>query len=204
MTTTKDDHGLGQAKAQMASIREMVAALECDYDRLEELRDERDSYELACICDATEHGPDTCNGNCGCPDCFDTWTAEDNTKAWAAANPDDAEELAELEASATIDGDEMESADDARERIQQDPLSVEVRSGWYTLDADEESKAPAEFNILLCTGGPACRIMGELENGEPTRAWIQYQDWGTPWTDYYEQDSQDALLAYCRCFYFGE
>jgi hypothetical protein len=72
-----------------------------------------------------------------------------------------------------------------------------------------------EFNILLSTGGPAVRIMGELRYGEPYRAWLEVQDWFTPWTQYYgtnnpddphswaNQPSQDVLLTYARQFYFG-
>lgn len=97
------------------------------------------------------------------------------------------------------------AAEEARETIQNDPLSVEVRSAWGT--PGEEMK-PAEFNILLCTGGPAVRIMGELDKySQPDRAWIQYQDWGTPWTDYVPSmanEANESLLAYCHQFYFGE
>lgn len=39
MTDKTENKALEQANAQMASVREMVAALECDYDRLEELRE---------------------------------------------------------------------------------------------------------------------------------------------------------------------
>jgi hypothetical protein len=42
-----------------------------------------------------------------------------------------------------------------------------------------------------------------LSNGEPHRAWLEVQDWGTPWTRYFDIE-QDTLLAYARCFYFGE
>lgn len=38
--STEQNHALQNAIAGMASITGMVAALECDYDRLEELRDE--------------------------------------------------------------------------------------------------------------------------------------------------------------------
>lgn len=174
-----------QAVAQLESIREMIAALECDYDRLEELRDERDYYECEnpSACDETVSG-----------------TAE-SIAAWAKENPDDAEELKELEAAAG----ECESSDDAEQRIQEDPLSIEVRSDWYTLDADDDAKKPAEFCILLCTGGPACRIVGDLDNGEPTRARLEHQDWGTSWQEHITTGSDhEALLAYARCFYYGE
>jgi hypothetical protein len=41
---------------------------------------------------------------------------------------------------------------------------------------------PSEFMILLCTGGPAVRIRGELDRySEPEKPRIEYQDWFTPW-----------------------
>jgi hypothetical protein len=69
----------------------------------------------------------------------------------------------------------------------------------------QESAAlePSEFMILLCTGGPAVRIVGELNRGEPCRAWLEYQDWGTPWTRYFGADS-DTLCQYASQFCFGE
>jgi hypothetical protein len=130
MTTDKTNHAEEEAKAQYESVREMIAALNCDYDRLEELRDRYadleadDEGELELLCAE--------------------WMAEHG------------EELAELEAAA---GD-CKGADDADERIRQDPLSVEVRSGWT---APGEPMEAEEFRILLCTGGPACQIRGELD-----------------------------------------
>lgn len=107
------------------------------------------------------------------------------------------DELAELEQEAG----ECTDADDARERIQEDALDVQMRSGW-TSDI-KELICPEEFRILLCTGGPAVQIRGELHYGQPVRAWLEYQDWGTPWTQYFDA-AQDTLLAYASCFYFGE
>jgi hypothetical protein len=161
----------------MDSIREMVAALECDYDRLEELRGERKDF-------------------------IETWEEEhpndkENGRAeWESANPDEATELAELEAAA---GD-CESREDAERRIQEDPLSLEFRSGWTTSREDME---PEEFKLLLGTGGPAVQIIGEIDRGSPSNPRLQAQDWFTPWTDYREQDD-DVLLTYCSVFYFGD
>lgn len=167
-----------QADAQLASIVEMVAALECDFDRLEELREERDGHVDH---DASADAPDAVHH-----------------AAWSVEHPDDAEELAELEEATG----ECTSEEEARERITDDALSLEVRSEWHSPGDDSE---PTEFQILLCTGGPAVRIMGELAQGEPSRAWLEYQDWGTPWTERVNQDGDhDALLSYARCFYFGE
>lgn len=89
----------------------------------------------------------------------------------------------------------------AREAIQKDALSVEVRSDWHTPGLDE---GPAEYAILLCTGGPACRISGKLVAGEPETATLQYQDWFTPWEDYTDLTNEefDTLLAYAEEFYF--
>ena len=116
--------------------------------------------------------------------------------------------VAKLEAFEKDDnGEDTDEPDDqtreeARKEIEQDPLSVQVRSGWYS--PGEEPGSPEEFEILLATGGPAVRIIGELDQyGQPTRARLQSQGWGTPWTDYLGADMA-TLLTYCGVFYFGE
>lgn len=132
-----------------------------------------------------------------------------------AADPDTwerLEELQDMEQDEMTDDDkselldlldatrEYEDADAAREAIEQDALSVEYRSDWC---APGEEMTPVEFRIVLCTGGPAVRIRGEMdEHGEPTRAWLEYQNWGTPWTQYFDAD-QDVLLAYARHYVFA-
>lgn len=169
-------------KPAAASIVEMVACLQCDRERLEELRDERDGFEIDPDANSAPDGPGYAN----------------DREAWAGENPDDAKELAELEAAVQLDGDEQDE-DQARERIQEDALSVRIFGERVdgTWEADK-------FEILLSTGGPAVRIMGELdEHNEPSRAWLEVQDWFKPWTQYFDIE-QETLLAYCRCFYFGE
>lgn len=178
-TMTKDDRLAEVGKSAAASIVEMVAALECDYERLEELRDERDSFSMDEDCIHAPDGPGYAN----------------SAEAWATENPDEAEELKELEEAAG----ECKDQDEARERIQEDALDVRVfgerRNGEWEAD---------RFEILLTTGGPAVRIVGELDgNSEPDRAWLEVQDWGTPWTKHFDIEPE-TLLAYCRCFYFGE
>jgi len=93
--------------------------------------------------------------------------------------------------------------DDLRQTIDEDPLSVQVRSGWASSPAEFEAE---EFEILLCTGGPACRVVGELDRGQPHRARLEYQDWFTPWIEYLDMTSEerDALLTYSQQFYFGD
>jgi hypothetical protein len=176
---TTQDNALNQAKMQASSIADMVAALNVDYARLEELREERDNFESDEV------------GNLA--------SDEVHKVVWAQTFPEDAEELAELEEAA---GD-CEDEDQARERIQEDALDVQVRSDWYS-PGSEENKA-SKFCILLCTGGPAVRILGELDiYGSPVHAYIQYQDWGTPWTEAVGVIDRGTLLQYCQCFYFGE
>ena len=96
-----------------------------------------------------------------------------------------------------------EDTEEAGQRIQEDPLSVQVRSDWE--DPSDNLKA-TEFNILLCTGGPAVRIIGDLDNYQyPETARLQYQDWFTQWEDYpLDQDEENALITYAQQFYFGE
>jgi len=160
---TEKDNAKEQAQAQLNSIRAMVAALEVDYDRLEELEDEYNARNA------------------------------DAVRDWPNAG-----ELDELKDTAG----ECKSYDEAQQRIQEDPLSVQIRSGWYSVG---EKPEPVEFEILLCTGGPAVRIRGELgQYNEPDRAWIEYQDWFTPWTEFFADQDTDALLTYCQQFYFGE
>lgn len=95
--------------------------------------------------------------------------------------------------------------EEAREAIEQDALSVEVRSDWC-VPGSPESGAPTEYKILLCTGGPAVQIVGDLGRYcEPETARLQHQDWFKPWTDYpLSSKDEEALLTYARCFYFGE
>lgn len=104
--------------------------------------------------------------------------------------------------------DDAAVSDQAREEIEQDALSVQVRSGWYT-PGDAEGAKPAEYELLLCTGGPAVRIVGALsEYGEPESAHLEFQDWFTPWAEWRTRGDQSKfeawLIDYARCFYFGE
>lgn len=93
----------------------------------------------------------------------------------------------------------------AQETIQEDALSAEVRSDWHSL-GDKENDVPGEYKITLCAGGPAVRLVGDLENGQPSSARLEHQDWGTLWTELRDTSENDdaALLAYAQQFYFGE
>ncbi|KKL46424.1 hypothetical protein LCGC14_2345750, partial [marine sediment metagenome] len=100
------------------------------------------------------------------------------------------------------DGEEWEGLDPEK-AIQEDPLEISIRADWHT--PGDEADVDLEYKILLCTGGPACRIIGGLDQWkQPDSVTLEYQDWGTPWTDLYTtSEEDDALLTYARHFYFG-
>ena len=93
--------------------------------------------------------------------------------------------------------EEYHDEDAAREAIQEAPLDVEVRSDWQRPGDPLE---PAEYMILLCTGGPAVRLVGRLgAYGQPETARLEHRDWFTAWQDYpLNNDEERDLLAYAR------
>ena len=203
--TADADTARGQAQAQANSVQAMVAALECDYDRLAELREERNerAERLAELREERDERAERLaelreerdERAARLEELQDIGDAEELADLEAPLQ-DDAEELADLEAAA---GD-CESRDDAETRIQEDALSVETRGGWITPGETEDE--PEEFRIVLCCGGPHVEMRGELTNGEPSRAWLEYQDWGTAMTERCNQPGdQDAFLAYAAQFF---
>ena len=123
----------------------------------------------------------------------------------AAAQFDSIKDMVEaLKDAEKADNDK--AREDAEQTIHEDVLSVEVRSGWYQPGSTDGTEKPEQFTILLCTGGPAVRIIGDLDQyGQPESARIEHQDWGTPWTEYrINAEDEEVLLTYCRQFYFGE
>lgn len=88
------------------------------------------------------------------------------------------------------------------DEMRESPLSVDIRDGWRS-PGESESMEPTEFQILLSTGGPALRIVGELSNGQPCHCWLEHQDWDTPWTPFQGSD-RCALLWFAGLFWFGD
>lgn len=103
-----------------------------------------------------------------------------------------------------LDTDNEADLEEAQQSIQEDPLSIQVRSDWHSPGSSADELT--EYEILLCTGGPATRIIGKLgQYNEPVDACLQFQDWFTPWVNYecgsYEQN---ALIKYAEQFWYGE
>lgn len=171
-----------QAIAQVASIVAMVDALECDFDRLEELRYDIESLES----DQKELMVDW--------DGSSELTAPPEFLEWEKVNGASLDEMrAELAELKNAAGD-CEDADDAQQRIQEDPLSIEYRSGWVNPGDD---MTPEEFRIVLCIGGPHVEIVGDLnQHGEPVSARILYRDWGDS-GELFDFD-HEKVLTYCN------
>ncbi len=101
------------------------------------------------------------------------------------------------------DREQYHDRDSAQQTIEEDPLSVQVQSGWHNPGEQAED---TDYEILLCTGGPAGRIIGKLDqHGQPETAELEYQDWFMPWIRYGDTSGEEgeALLTYARQFYFG-
>ncbi|MHC5061781.1 MAG: hypothetical protein ACYTFK_11940 [Planctomycetota bacterium] len=157
-------------------LAELQKIGECAYD------------SIACMVDALECDYDRLE------DLRDRVNSDDQDDA---LDDDELVELAELEDQANGN----DCVEDAEQCIDEDPLSLQVRSDWHCPGADSDC---AEFELLLGTGGPAVRIRGGLNSyGEPDSAVLQVQDWFTPWTDYNGAD-ESVLLEYCARFYFGD
>lgn len=177
MDTTKENSAEDQACVQVASIVEMVAALEVDYERLDGLRSDKSDFIDKLICET------------GCDEACAEYK-------WQQECPYDASELAGLENAAG----ECTSEDEAHQRIDESPLSVEFRSDWVI---PGEEMTAGEYRIVLCTGGPHVEIVGDLGlHGVPASCRVLYKDWGES-GELFDFD-RDAVLTYCRCFYFGE
>lgn len=80
------------------------------------------------------------------------------------------------------------------------PLEITVRSGWRRIGEPLEAR---EVAILLSTGGPAVRILAEIDGRNGAIIWprIQGQDWGTPWADaVLTSEQREALGAFVALF----
>jgi hypothetical protein len=93
----------------------------------------------------------------------------------------------------------------AAREVEESPLSIQVRDGWRML-GESPRRSAEEFEVLLSMGGPALRIRGGFDAyGGPCDAELQWQDWGTPWTHYPTNPTEDAAIsAFLAVFAFAE
>lgn len=202
-----------QAQAQVSSIVDMIRALDCDFDRLEELRESRyvsgfnvsgflpvaapDIHEtfddakrdIIYWIKRAEESAETeemAESLCAFAESVNLESAP-----FSLQGPDglqywvelNSEELAELEEQAG----EYESEDEARDAIYGTPLSIEVRSGWHAVG--EDAGDPEEFRVVLCTGGPRVELTGDI--GGTVR--VVFKDWDESGEYYPNADERSAL-----------
>jgi len=114
--------------------------------------------------------------------------------------------IAAMVAELIKSGDNDRAREAAEQTIHERPVSVEVRTAaWHT--PEKGADKPDEFLILLSWGCPAYCIVGTLDKyGVPSDPVLQYQDWGTQWTDYTTTTAAEnaALQTFCEQFNFGE
>ena len=113
-----------------------------------------------------------------------------------------AKEIAELYAKAQHT-DCPQEEEELEEEARQQPLSVEVRSCWRSMNQPWET---GEYRILLSTGGPAMQVTGKLDMyDQPADAVVEVQDWFKPWTEITTTtpDQDAALLWFASLFYYG-
>lgn len=187
MTTTDFDNARNDARAQAADISRLMTALEVDYDQLEELKDTVQNLRDELVATLTE-----------LDELDDTHTELDELNqlnARAAELTNDLRATTDEWADLRVYAGDFTDRDAVETELDEYPLSVELRSDWVSRDEPLEA---TEYAILLSTGGPAARIRGELnEYGTPTSAWMEAQDWGTPWVNVYTIHD-DALLEFAQ------
>lgn len=107
-----------------------------------------------------------------------------------------------LEKMDVVDGGDSKESEEMIDSVREEALDVCVSApDWRPVSTPA---VDTTYRILLCTGGPAVQVTGDLdENMEPVSARLESQDWGTPWVEYRKAD-EAILIEFARCFYFGE
>lgn len=115
----------------------------------------------------------------------------DHAKDQAQAQLDNIKKLV-----AALDTQDDEALEAAHTAIYEDPLGVLYRSCWYAPGQGPDE--PAEALILLCTGGPAVRIIAQLEDEMVADSRLEYQDWFMPWVELpLTSEDKQVIREYC-------
>ena len=204
------------AQSQVSSIVGMIRALDCDFDRLEELRESRyvsgfnvPGFMPACAPDThatfddakrdviwwIKRGEEMAETEgmaerlCAFAESVNLESAPFNLQG-----PDGLHYWVELNSDDAEELKELEEQageyadqDEARDAIHETPLSAEVRGGWHGVG--EDAGEPEEFRIVLCTGGPHVELTGDI--GGTVR--VVYRGWGESGEYYPDADERAAL-----------
>lgn len=168
-----------EAIGTVKHIHSLITASQVDYDRIEELVEERATW--------LEENPGR----------FIEPNDPRDGGRWYLANPDEAEELDELR----LQAGEFKSQEDALEQIRELPLSVLVRSTWQE---PGQTLTQAEYRITLSAGGPSCWLQGDVDSDGTIANTVRvlYSDWDEVGELFNTTDEQrSALLDFVRYFF---
>lgn len=100
-------------------------------------------------------------------------------------------------------GESFDDAVEIADMVQECAMSVEVSSGWHQ-PGDLAAAKPIAFRILVTTGGPGFRVIGDIgPYGQAAHVRAEHQDWGTPWTEVdLDEEEQEALNWFAGLFYY--
>lgn len=179
MTEPTPSQARQEAIDTVKHIHALITASQVDFDRIEELVDERAAW--------LEENPGR----------FLEPNDPRDGGRWYLANPDEAEELDELR----LQAGKFTSQEDALEQIREMPLSVLVRSTWQELG---QVLTQAEYRITLTAGGPSCWLQGDIDAdgtlGNTVR--VRYSDWSEVGELFDITDEQrDSLRDFVRYFF---
>ena len=179
MTETTPSQARQEAIDTVKHIHALITASQVDFDRIEELVEERDDW--------LESNP----GN------FLHLNDPRDGGRWYLANPDEAEELDELR----LQAGEFKSQEEALEQIRELPLSVQVRSTWQE---PGQTLTQAEYKITLSAGGPSVWLQGDVDSDDTIGNTVRvlYSDWDETGELFNITDEQrDSLRDFVRYFF---
>ena len=122
------------------------------------------------------------------------------------------ETIVELYNRFNFDETDDQAREEGEELAREMALSVCWKSDDWQAVGDQANFTPTKGQVLISWGGPACRVVCDIEDGYPTNPEIQWQDWGTPWTTpsikcELELDfdtAHEALVWFINLFWGGE
>jgi hypothetical protein len=183
--TSKPSNAALQADLQMERVRELLAAVDVDYDLMFAMQNER--FDLASDRDVAylerQRALKAGNVEGAARATREEGEANDAIAKWDAQFADKLKAMKEAAGEST-------SAQYALTQIKDEALTV--------------SSKGKQFCILITFGGPQVQISGELDaKKQPLRAWIEYLGWGDPLTTRENQPGDEAMLVrFCRHFRF--
>ncbi len=103
-----------------------------------------------------------------------------------------------------VEGNRFDSEEELLEYCTELPLGVSVRGTWHAPGDTETAIVPVAYQVLLTTGGPGLRLIGDLDSDRiPVSVRVEYCDWGVPWTEWTGYADEEALLWFVELFWWA-